>query len=149
MNTTPAPLPPAAAASRPTLRPFHTPVRGHRFASLPPGGAPLGRTVLTLRVEPDNPADVHAVAVWADGGGTPWRVGYLERAVAVRVAPRLADGTAPVRASFAGWLEEPQGRWQRPLVRVLEDAADITSPRPATGLRALPPFRERRTVTAA
>jgi hypothetical protein len=113
-------------------------VRGHAFAHRPSGGAPLDRTPLTLRPEPDNPADPHAVAVWADGGGEPWRVGYLERAVAARLAPRL--GRDRLRARFAGWWEEPGGRWQRPVVCVL-DASGVARPPPRPSVRDLPPAR--------
>lgn len=120
----------------PTVRPFHTPVRGYTFAHRPPAGAALERSPLTLRREPDNPADPHAVAVWADGGGEPWRVGYLERAVAARLAHRLADHS--LRVEFAGWWEEPEGRWHRPVVCVL-DAAAATPRRARPTLRRLPP----------
>lgn len=134
-----------APAPRP-LRPFHTPVRGHAFAHRPPGGAPLERTPLTLRREPDNPADPHAVAVWADGGGEPWRVGYLERAVAARLAPRLGHRSLEVR--FSGWWQEPECRWQRPVVCVL-DAASDARPRPRPSVRRLPPVRIVRDRDAA
>lgn len=105
-----------------THRPFHTPVRGHRFQTRPVGSGALDRARLSLRREPDNPADPYAVAVWADDGGRPWRVGYLERAVAVRVAQRLCAGEQPP-VGFAGWWEEPGGRWHRPVVRVGGDTA--------------------------
>lgn len=127
MTTTPRPL-----------RPFHTPVRGHAYAHRPPAGAPLDRSPLTLRPEPDNPADPHAVAVWADGGGEPWRVGYLERAVAARLAGRIGDERSPLRAVFAGWWEEPDGRWHRPVVCVLDEAVE-RAPRRRPSLRQLPP----------
>ena len=129
------------------LRPFHTPVRGHAFARRPPCGASLDRTPLVLRPEPDNPADPHAVAVWADGGGAPWRVGYLERAVAARLAGRLRDGR-PLRAQFAGWWEEPGGRWQRPVVCVL-DAGSQARPVARPTIRRLPPASVIRTRPAA
>ncbi len=119
------------------LRPFHTPVRGHVFAHRPPGGAPLEHTVLTLRAEPDNPADPHALAVWADGGGAPWRVGYLERAVAARLAPHRGTDLEVV---FAGWWEEPEGRWCRPVVRIGAAGSGVR-PWPRTTLRRLPPAR--------
>lgn len=131
-----SPVPTSDAAGR-RLRPFHTPVRGHAFAHRPPGGAPLERTPLVLRAEPDNPADPHAVAVWADGGGEPWRVGYLERAVAARLAPRLA--VQELTARFAGWWEEPEGRWRRPVVCVLDAGDDAEPVRPS--VRRLPPAR--------
>lgn len=125
------------ATDRP-LRPFHTPVRGHAFAARPPAGAPLERTPLTLRAEPDNPADPHALAVWADGGGAPWRVGYLERAVAARLAPHVGRTELVVR--FAGWWEEPEGRWHRPVVRVAADGQDARR-QPRGSVRRLPPAR--------
>lgn len=118
------------------LRPFHTPVRGHVFSRRPPSGAALERARLTLRLEPDNPADPYAVAVWADGGGVPWRVGYLERAVAARLTPRL-DGQVQVR--FAGWWDAPVGQRQRPVVWI--GPADAQRPEHPGTLRALPPAR--------
>ena len=125
-------------ADRRPLRPFHTPVRGHAFAHRPPGGAPLGRTPLVLRAEPDNPADPHAVAVWAEGGGAPWRVGYLERAVAARLAPH--GPPADLDVSFAGWWEEPEGRWRRPVVRIAL-AGSAPRRRRRGSVRDLPPAR--------
>lgn len=78
------------------------------------------------------------MAVWADGGGEPWRVGYLERAVAARLMPRLGQRSLGVR--FAGWWEEPEGRWHRPVVCVLDPAVPPTRPvRPSLG--QLPPAR--------
>jgi len=97
--------------------PFLTPVRGHGYAAAPPGEpAPLepGHSAVLQR-EQDNPADSLAVAVWMTGSGTPWRIGYLERAVAARIAPRLDRGLH-VEARLAGWWDEPNGRWQRPVV---------------------------------
>lgn len=136
MNTPTDPRPPSRPATRP-LRPFHTPVRGHVFAHRPPAGAPLERTPLTLRAEPDNPADPLAMAVWADGGGAPWRVGYLERAVAARLAPHAG---ADLEVVFAGWWEEPGGRWRRPVVRIGVAGHTMPSP-PHASLRLLPPAR--------
>lgn len=130
--------PTTSTPARRPLRPFHTPVRGHAFAHRPPGGAPLDRSPLVLRREPGNPADPHAVAVWADGGGEPWRVGYLERAVAARLAGRLGGDLQPLHVRFAGWWEEPEGRWHRPVVCVV-DASSDTRPRPRPSLRRLPP----------
>lgn len=144
MNTSTAPVTPGTATGCRPLRPFHTPVRGHAFACRPAAGAPLDRSPLTLRREPDNPADPHAVAVWADGGGAPWRVGYLDRAVAARLAGRLGDRDQPLRVTFAGWWEEPDGRWFRPVVRVVDPVSDVT-PRPRPTVRTLPPFCQVRT----
>ena len=120
------------------LRPFHTPVRGHAFAHRPLGGAPLPQSRLVLRPEPDNPADPHAVAVWAEGAGAPWRVGYLERAVAARLAPLGDPGVLVV--DFAGWWEEPEGRWRRPVVWIAAAAAAVPAGQRG-GLRDLPPAR--------
>lgn len=127
-------------------RPFRTPVRGHAFATRPRGGAGLGRTRLVLRREPDNPADPWAVAVWAEDGGTPWRVGYLERAVAVRVGPRIDAAGGRLEASFGGWLPEPHGRWQRPVVDVGSDRPRAAPDQPS--VRRLPPYRHVRPVRA-
>lgn len=108
---------PDSSSPRPP-RAFRTPLRGHAFA----GPAPLqavatGRAARLVR-EPDNPADPFAVAVWVeDDDARPWRIGYLDRTVAARIAPRL-DAGAPIAAVIEGWLEEPGGRWQRPLLRV-------------------------------
>jgi hypothetical protein len=108
--------------SRPgALRPFRTPLRGHAFAAAPPGAAPVGPELRARAVrEPDNPADPLAVAVWATpraGSGPPWRLGYLDRVVAARLAPRLDDG-ASIEVAIEGLVPEPDGRWQRPVVRV-------------------------------
>ena len=103
-------------STRRAFLPFLTPVRGHAFASAPPEDpAPVARgATARLHREPDNPADGLAVSVWATGhGGVPWRIGYLERAVAARVAPRL-DAGVEVTATLAGWWDEPSGRWKRP-----------------------------------
>jgi len=105
---------------RPSLPAFHTPVRGYAFAAVPsPRTAVLeaGTPVMLLR-EPENPADPLAVAVWLLEGGRPrWRLGYLDRTVASRIAPRL-DAGATVDAVLDGWVEEPDGRWRRPLLHL-------------------------------
>jgi hypothetical protein len=142
MTTSTDHRPPLAAPTRP-LRPFHTPVRGHTFAHRPPGGAPLGRTALRLRHEPDNPADPHALAVWAEDGGAPWRVGYLERAVAARLATRGVGDPAALDVVFAGWWEEPEGRWHRPVVCLLDPSDERPRHRPQR-LRRLPPAQVTR-----
>lgn len=106
------------------LRTFQTPVRGHAFAAAPGGGSPpeAGARARLAR-EPSNPADPLAVAVWVESSrDLPWRIGYLDRGVAARVAPRL-DAGLRVDARVEGWIAEPQGRWHRPLVRLVPDAA--------------------------
>jgi hypothetical protein len=105
------------------LRPFRTPVRGHAFAAAPPGVAPPhpGQEALLQR-EPDNPADPLAVAVWTEQQGRWWRVGYLDRGVAARLAPRIDDGLS-VDARIDGWVAEPRGRWRRPVVLLLPEGA--------------------------
>jgi hypothetical protein len=129
---------------------FHTPVRGHAFAALPPGGsAELDvDTPVALRREPANPADPLAVGVWlVDGDGPRWRLGYLDRTVAARLAPRM-DAGAEVEGVLHGWVDEPEGRWRRPLVRVRitvpepRGSAPVAARRPS--LRALPPGTRRR-----
>lgn len=129
--------------------PFLTPVRGHAFASRPPGEAAPVRhgTTATLRREPQNPADPLAVSVWATGGGTAWRIGYLERAVAARVAPRLDDGVE-VTATLAGWWDEPEGRWRRPVVALQPDDAPRVRPARRTDSRvwSRPPTSTTRPV---
>jgi hypothetical protein len=90
-----------------------------------------------LRREPGNPADEWAVAVWSEGGGVPWRVGYLDRGVAARLGPRLDAAGGRLPAAFAGWTAAAGG-WQRPLVRV---GSDDPPPRVETSVRELPPFR--------
>lgn len=97
--------------------PFRTPVRGHAFAAAPAGARPRPGQPGRLVREPANPADELAVAVWVDEGERSWRVGYLDRAVAARIAPRL-DAGARLAASLEGWVAEPEGRWHRPLVLV-------------------------------
>jgi hypothetical protein len=134
--------------SRPgPLRAFRTPLRGHAFAAAPPGAAPVGPELRARAVrEPDNPADPLAVAVWAaprDGGGPPWRLGYLDRVVAARLAPRL-DGGAPIAVAIEGLVPEPEGRWQRPVVRV--EVGVPLARGGAAGLWGRPPGSARRTV---
>ncbi len=136
-------------AARRSFLPFLTPVRGHAFASAPPGDpAPVARgTAAVLQREPDNPADDLAVSVWATGGGAPWRIGYLERAVAARVAPRL-DAGLEVSATLAGWWDAPTGRWRRPVV-ALQPADPPTVARArhrASGVWSRPPAAVRRPV---
>jgi hypothetical protein len=119
------------------LRPFRTPVRGHAFAARPPGvQAPHPGQVARLEREPDNPADRLAVAVWAEHDGAWWRVGYLDRGVAARIAPRLDRGLR-VDARVDGWVAEPRGRWRRPVVLLLPDGVRPFAPgRPAAELPA-------------
>jgi hypothetical protein len=144
---------PGATTPRGGFLPFLTPVRGHAFATPPPDrAAPVhhGAPAL-LRREPDNPADPLAVAVWAtatDGGA--WRIGYLERAVAARVAPRLDDGVA-VTATLAGWWDEPRGRWRRPVVALEPANAPRLRPAPTAprGVWSRPPASITRPVSRA
>lgn len=151
--TTPSALPPRA---------FRTPVRGHAFAPRPPGTTgPVPGQLARLIREPGNPADPFAVGVWVVDGGGRWRIGYLDRGVAVRLAPRLDDG-AEVAVQVAGWTTEPEGRWQRPVVVVLPNEADAPTRGPATeghrdqrdgrrtqGLWGRPPGVVRRVVRPA
>ncbi len=130
---------------------FRTPVRGSAFAAVPPPeAAPLtpGTAVRLLR-EPENPADPMAVAVWILEGDRPrWRLGYLDRTVAARIAPRL-DAGADIAATVDGWVDEPGGRWRRPLLRLdLRGSAALRSgPEGRVRLRSLrqqPPGVRRR-----
>lgn len=107
---------PAGGAGR-TFLPFETPVRGHAFAASPPAAGPLQPGMeVALRREPGHPVDPWAVGCWVDDDGAPWRIGYLDRGVAARLAPRLDRGMVEVRARLAGWQDEPLGRWRRPIV---------------------------------
>lgn len=101
-----------------SARRFRTPIRGHAFAGPAPEEALVpGRPVELIR-EPANPADPLAIAIWSDDGeGRRWRLGYLDRTVAAQLAPRL-DAGVEVTAVLEGWIEEPDGRWERPLVRL-------------------------------
>jgi len=104
-------------------RTFRTPVRGHAFAGPAPAEALESGRAVTLVREPGNPADPHAVSVWlADDDGQAWRIGYLDRTVAARLAPRLDTG-ARAAAVLDGWIEEPGGRWERPLIRIEFESA--------------------------
>lgn len=142
---------------RPSLPEFRTPVRGYAFAAVPPPRRAVldaGTPVVLLR-EPDNPADPLAVGVWLVEGGRPrWRLGYLDRTVASRIAPRL-DAGATIDAVLDGWVEEPDGRWRRPLLRLrptagdAEDGADVAAEGPPVSrstLRRQPPGVRRRRV---
>ncbi len=103
---------------RPPARTFRTPLRGHAFAGPTPAEALTPGHAARLVREPANPADPLAVAVWVDDDDErSWRVGYLDRTVAARLAPRIDAGTE-VSATIEGWLPEPGGRWERPLLRV-------------------------------
>lgn len=154
----------AGGARRWPRRPFRTPVRGHAFAPVPPVSgagedAVAAEAPVRFRREPANPADPLAVAVWTDGpDGTPWRVGYLDRAVAARVAPRL-DAGLEVEGRLDGWISEPRGRWLRPLLRlgpreggpVQADGRAPAAPErpdlpPLEGLASRPPGVRRRTL---
>jgi hypothetical protein len=136
---------------RPSLPAFHTPVRGYAFAAVPPPSTAVlepGTRVALLR-EPENTADRYAVGVWLLEGGRPrWRLGYLDRTVAARIAPRLDDG-AEVDAVLDGWVEEPGGRWRRPLLHLrpalVPDLAGEARPEPRS-LRRQPPGVRRRRV---
>jgi hypothetical protein len=127
----------ATSAPRPAvpLRPFRTPVRGHPFAAPPPGvGPPIAGQVAQLEREPANPADPLAVAVWAADGGRWWRVGYLDRGVAARLAPRLDRGLR-IDARIDGWVPEPEGRWRRPVVLLLPAGSSAPLAGPGDGPR--------------
>ena len=141
----------------PSLPAFHTPVRGYAFAAVPPPRAAVleaGTPVALLR-EPENPADALAVSVWLLEDGRPrWRLGYLDRTVASRIAPRM-DAGLEVEAVLDGWIEEPDGRWRRPLLdlrqTVAPEAAEEVAGESSSGsggrstsLRQQPPRSRRR-----
>lgn len=135
---------------RASLPAFHTPVRGYAFAAVPPPSTAVleaGAPVALIR-EPENPADPLAVGVWLLEAGRPrWRLGYLDRTVASRIAPRL-DAGVEVDAVLDGWVEEPDGRWRRPLLHLRPSIGSG----PAAGaavertLRRQPPGVQRRRV---
>jgi hypothetical protein len=133
---------------RPSLPAFHTPVRGYAFAAVPPPQAAVldpGSPVVLIR-EPDNPADPFAVGVWLLEAGAPrWRLGYLDRTVASRIAPRLDAGTEVV-AVLDGWVEEPDGRWRRPLLYLRAGVEQPMSTLSRRSLRRQPPGVRRRRV---
>ena len=133
---------------RPSLPDFHTPVRGYAFAAVPPPQAAVldpGSPVSLIR-EPDNPADPLAVGVWLLEGGAPrWRLGYLDRSVASRIAPRLDAGMA-VDAVLDGWVEEPDGRWRRPLLHLRASVEEHGGALSRRSLRRQPPGVRRRRV---
>lgn len=134
-----------------SLPAFHTPVRGYAFAAVPPPRTAVldaGTPVALIR-EPDNPADPLAVGVWLVEDGRPrWRLGYLDRTVASRIAPRL-DAGVEVDAVLDGWVEEPDGRWRRPLLHLRPSLGE--GPPQGAGaarrsLRRQPPGVQRRRV---
>lgn len=130
-----------------TPRRFRTPVRGHAFAGPAPAEALTpGRPVELLR-EPTNPADPLAIAVWApDAEGRRWRLGYLDRTVAAHLAPRI-DAGASLAGVLEGWIEEPDGRWERPLVRLeLTPAAGAVPEEHRAAVWGRPPGVRRRRV---
>lgn len=120
----------------PGFVPFHTPVRGYRFAARPPDAEhPRPGQRVGLVRERAHPVDPWATSVWLrSGDGTPWRIGYLERAVAARLGPHLDRGE-PVRAEVAGWQAERARPWRRPVVLVQPDANRGTGVRNAGPLR--------------
>jgi hypothetical protein len=100
----------------PDVTAFRTPVRGHAYAAAPPGASRLEQGLyLRLVPEPDNPADPLAIAIWTVDG-VPWRIGYLERGVAARLASRLRRGDR-LAATLDGWWDAPGG-WERPVAAV-------------------------------
>lgn len=127
--------PTACHAPAAVTRPFRTPVRGHAFAARTPGASdPVPGQLARLVREPANPADRYAVGVWVAGRGGRWRIGYLDRLIAARLAPRLDDG-ATIAARIDGWTPEPDGRWRRPLLVLLppgESASDGSADDPAS-----------------
>jgi hypothetical protein len=119
----------------PVRHPFRTPVRGHAFAARLPGATgPRAGQLARLVREPSNPADPLAVGVWVADHAGGWRIGYLDRTVAARIAPRL-DAGLRIAAQVEGWTGEPEGRWHRPLLVLLPDdrapqrSAEVTAPR--------------------
>jgi hypothetical protein len=126
MTTTHAHLGTEAPTIDPALPPFRTPVRGHAYAArAPQHGPPHPGQPARLVPEPGNPADPHAIAVWVGEEPAAWRIGYLDRGVAARVAPRLRRGLR-VSARVDGWAAEPEGRWQRPVVLLRPEAQQDT-----------------------
>jgi hypothetical protein len=139
------------------IRPFRTPVRGHAFAPRPPDtSGPIPGQLARLIREPGNPADRYAVGVWVADARGRWRIGYLDRGVAARLAPRLDEG-AELSVQIDGWTSEPDGRWQRPVVVVVpapatavEDDDGIPSAEPPTPQpdAPIPGPTKRRTVAS-
>lgn len=126
MTTTHAHLGTEAPTIASALPSFRTPVRGYAFAPrTPEQPPPYPGQPARLVPEPGNPADPHAVAVWVGEGTAAWRIGYLDRGVAARVAPRLREGLR-VSARIDGWVTEPGGRWQRPVVLLRAEARQDT-----------------------
>lgn len=138
-----------AARSRAFL-PFRTPVRGHSFAARPPDAeAPRAGQAARLVRESGNPRDELAIAVWVGGRSGPWRIGYLDRAVAARLAPRLDHAGLRLDVRVTGWQPEPDGRWQRPVVELVPvtGSGDAPAVAPeASGRRGEPPRSTVRTV---
>lgn len=130
------------------MRAFRTPVRGHAYAACSGHvGPPAPGEPAQLVREPANPADPHAVAVWIGDERQRWRIGYLDRGVAARLAPRMDRGQR-LAAVIDGWLAEPEGRWHRPVLVVQpeeddEDPATALTPSP---LAARPPGVLRRRI---
>ncbi|MEX1162456.1 MAG: HIRAN domain-containing protein [Nitriliruptor sp.] len=121
---------------------FHTPVRGHAFAARPPGvPAPASGAGARLVREPDNPRDGLAVAVWAEGP-QPWRVGYLDRAVAARLGPRL-DAGQRFEVQVDRWIDAPGGTWRRPLLRIAPIERTTDQVPPGSDQRRPPGVRRR------
>ncbi len=138
----------SVTAMHPSLPAFHTPVRGYAFAAVPPPASAVlepGTPVALLR-EPSNPADPMAVGVWLVDAGRPrWRLGYLDRTVASRIAPRM-DAGAELEAVLDGWVEEPDGRWQRPLLHLRLAVEEPLGALSRRSLRRQPPGVQRRRV---
>jgi hypothetical protein len=130
-------------------RPFRTPVRGHAFAARTPATSdPVPGQLARLVREPTNPADRYAVGVWVAGRGGRWRIGYLDRLIAARLAPRL-DAGATIAARIDGWTPEPDGRWRRPLLVLLpqgETGSDVKADDPPSNPETASGEREQGVV---
>jgi hypothetical protein len=137
--------PSGAPRGAPALPAFRTPVRGHAYAPRPDDAPPPhpGQPA-RLVPEPANPADPHAIAVWVDDDLRRWRIGYLDRGVAARVAPRLRDGLT-LTARVDGWVQEPEGRWKRPVVHLLPEQP----PARPNGVWGRPPGVSRRRISGS
>jgi len=112
--------------------------------TVPPPAAPVGLADASSAASAVPAGRAAAGSAAAERSGAAWRIGYLDRTVAARLAPRL-DAGLRVEARVDGWVAEPQGRWRRPIVLLRPGTADLPAPLAPTAAPAHGPRRRATT----